>query len=344
MQTRRAVLAGLSATGAIKATGASAHHSDCHKIEPITVGDWTVGGRVNDQGPKGYIVDARAYHQPSRFSFGFPVFDTNKDWEDWEFSISGNFADANIGSFTIDTVIADYLRTEENPPIDGAIVFRNTSSGASVRLGARLFAIRGDDPETVFNDARYSPVVDTYSDEQDVRDIANMLFSASSSGDEIILEFYAYPPSGERVTDRFRLNGRDFNNAMDTPYFVMEGSVFPEVANCEDLPDDCFLTTACCDMLGRPDDGFELRTLRYFRDNWLKKQPTGAVDVALYYELAPKVCQAIADDPKGQRRLWWVYLYGILPSIAAVKLGANRMAYKIYKNRMERLGRLYNIA
>ena len=45
-------------------------------------------------------------------------------------------------------------------------------------------------------------------------------------------------------------------------------------------PEGCFITTACCDVLGLDDDCFELRTLRRYRDDVLAKQPGGAALIA----------------------------------------------------------------
>lgn len=55
----------------------------------------------------------------------------------------------------------------------------------------------------------------------------------------------------------------------------------------------CYLTSACTAARGLPDDCYELQTLRYFRDKWLKKQPDGVLLIARYYEIAPKIVAAI---------------------------------------------------
>ncbi len=45
----------------------------------------------------------------------------------------------------------------------------------------------------------------------------------------------------------------------------------------------CFITTACCEVLGLDDDCFELRTLRRYRDQVLAARPGGDADIARYY-------------------------------------------------------------
>lgn len=51
----------------------------------------------------------------------------------------------------------------------------------------------------------------------------------------------------------------------------------------------CFITTAVCDYLGKPDDCPELTDFRRFRDTWLRHQPGGEELVREYYETAPEL-------------------------------------------------------
>lgn len=106
---------------------------------------------------------------------------------------------------------------------------------------------------------------------------------------------------------------------------------------------DCFVTTACCEEFGRPDDGVELTTLRGFRDNWLIRQPGGAEDIALYYRLAPRICAAIAAHPRGRWELARVYATGILPCVALIKLGLFRAARHLYQRQIMRLQVRYEV-
>lgn len=55
----------------------------------------------------------------------------------------------------------------------------------------------------------------------------------------------------------------------------------------------CYLTSACVEAMGLPDDCLELTTLRSFRDNWLSKLPKGKEEIAKYYFIAPLIVDAI---------------------------------------------------
>ena len=88
-------------------------------------------------------------------------------------------------------------------------------------------------------------------------------------------------------------------------------------------------------MLGLPDDCFELRTLRRYRDETLAAMPGGNAAIAAYYLLAPSILDRL---PRQDRvaRLLSVYTRFILPSAGAARLG-NALAYRLYARMMSEL-------
>lgn len=113
---------------------------------------------------------------------------------------------------------------------------------------------------------------------------------------------------------------------------------------CGRSADGCFLTTACCTVFGRPDDGFELSTLRAFRDEWLAHQPGGPDEIAQYYRIAPAICTHLSRDPAGRWELFRIYAGTILPCVALVRLGLNRTAHRLYHGLVRRLASKYSLA
>lgn len=98
-----------------------------------------------------------------------------------------------------------------------------------------------------------------------------------------------------------------------------------------------FVTSACCDTLGKADDCWELQALRAFRDGWLARRQNGAEWIALYYRTAPAIVSQImarSDCNRRFRRLYWVY---IVPSALASRLGLNRVVFLIYRRLMWKL-------
>lgn len=68
-----------------------------------------------------------------------------------------------------------------------------------------------------------------------------------------------------------------------------------EINNPKKSDEGCFVTTAVCGFLNKPDDGYELTRFRMFRDDWLAKQPGGTELVKEYYRVAPVIVSIIDE-------------------------------------------------
>ena len=62
----------------------------------------------------------------------------------------------------------------------------------------------------------------------------------------------------------------------------------------------CYITTAVCESLGKPDDCYELRMLREYRDEYLLRDECGRSIVDTYYNIAPTIVNRI--NKKEDRR------------------------------------------
>jgi len=103
-------------------------------------------------------------------------------------------------------------------------------------------------------------------------------------------------------------------------------------------PEGCFITSACCDMLGLDDDCFELRTLRHYRDHVLAKRPGGLTAIARYYELAPLILAQLPEEERS-RRLLSIHARYVLPSALAASLRLNALAYRLYARMMDEVSK-----
>jgi hypothetical protein len=103
-------------------------------------------------------------------------------------------------------------------------------------------------------------------------------------------------------------------------------------------PEGCFITTACCEVLGLGDDCFELRALRRYRDQVLAKQLGGEAAIALYYSLAPQILSRLPQEARAAR-LARVYARYILPASLAARFGLNTLAFRLYTRMLESLAR-----
>jgi len=90
----------------------------------------------------------------------------------------------------------------------------------------------------------------------------------------------------------------------------------------------CYLTTACCEHKGLPDDCDELTTLRAFRDTYVSKAM-----VEQYYRLSDTIVPKIKNNT--------VILDNIYRTVSQcvrdIKVGAKVMALKRYSNMVEQL-------
>lgn len=73
----------------------------------------------------------------------------------------------------------------------------------------------------------------------------------------------------------------------------------------------CYITSAVCNTLGKPDDCEELTLIRAFRDNWLVYQKNGSIIIQSYYELAPLIVNEIDKKDNSEfiyQDIWINYL------------------------------------
>ena len=93
----------------------------------------------------------------------------------------------------------------------------------------------------------------------------------------------------------------------------------------------CFITTAVCDYLNKPDDCYELTILRNFRDNWLAKQRDGVSLIQEYYHIAPTIVRNIdasSDKDRVYNKIWESY---IKPCIKLIELSAYKACMDLYR-------------
>jgi hypothetical protein len=73
----------------------------------------------------------------------------------------------------------------------------------------------------------------------------------------------------------------------------------------EDL--NCFLTSACVDFYGLKDTGYELNTLRNFRDSYLAHNKEGRELIQTYYQVSPALVDLINKDKARLERYAYIY-------------------------------------
>lgn len=99
----------------------------------------------------------------------------------------------------------------------------------------------------------------------------------------------------------------------------------------------CYLTSACVEARGLPDDCEELTILRRFRDEWLKNQPGGLEEVVEYYATAPGIVERINAQPNA--KVIWNELYETLvaPCVQLIQAGEMERAHEQYRDTAKKL-------
>lgn len=98
----------------------------------------------------------------------------------------------------------------------------------------------------------------------------------------------------------------------------------------------CFLTSACVEYLGKPDDCEELTALRRFRDGYMAQTDEGKALISEYYEVAPAIVDKINASPRKSDT--YSYIYSVIRNcMAHIDSGKNQDAVHAYKDMVLKL-------
>lgn len=103
----------------------------------------------------------------------------------------------------------------------------------------------------------------------------------------------------------------------------------------------CFLTYACTEARGLPDDCEELTTLLKFRDGYMANLPQGPADICEYYHTAPTIVEKIRTLPNSNEVFDRIYCELVLPCVELIHAGNNEGAYDKYHSYVEQLQMQY---
>ena len=103
----------------------------------------------------------------------------------------------------------------------------------------------------------------------------------------------------------------------------------------------CYLTTACVEHKGLPDDCVELMVLRSFRDEYMSNLEQGRKDIEEYYRTAPGIVAAINRTEEADEVYENIYADVIVPCVEFIQKGHNEEAYEKYKDMVKSLDDKY---
>jgi len=89
----------------------------------------------------------------------------------------------------------------------------------------------------------------------------------------------------------------------------------------------CFVSTACIEAKGLPDDCEELNCLRQFRDEYVSALPNGSELVKEYYEKVPLVVSAINRTQNPKKIYSTLFEELVSKTVGLIKSGRKREAF-----------------
>lgn len=99
----------------------------------------------------------------------------------------------------------------------------------------------------------------------------------------------------------------------------------------------CFITTAICEMNGKPDNCYELNQFRFFRDSWLKNQPDGIELIHKYYNIAPTIVKNINQESNSDEIYKEIEKTYLKPCLELIETQKYNECKKTYSNMVENL-------
>lgn len=112
---------------------------------------------------------------------------------------------------------------------------------------------------------------------------------------------------------------------------------FEEINNGFKKRSFCYITTAVCGSMAKPDDCYELRLLRNYRDGWLSRQEDGEKLINSYYNRAPAIV-ALIDSRKDRVEIYQqIYEKYLIPCLNYIEKGEFAACRNTYIKMIERL-------
>lgn len=103
----------------------------------------------------------------------------------------------------------------------------------------------------------------------------------------------------------------------------------------------CYITTAVCESMGKPDDCYELTVLRSYRDGYMMQSEEGRELVEEYYDTAPFLVQVLNMHPDREQIYNDIYQNYLEPCIQCIEKNENEECRNIYVDMVHGLQKKY---
>ena len=115
-----------------------------------------------------------------------------------------------------------------------------------------------------------------------------------------------------------------------------------QAASYESLKDGfkrklCYITTAVCESLHKPEDCYELNLLKAYRDDYLALSPDGEALIARYYDIAPTIVKRMNKEKDRKAIYRSLYENYISPCVRLIEEDRNEECRQKYSEMVEML-------
>lgn len=106
----------------------------------------------------------------------------------------------------------------------------------------------------------------------------------------------------------------------------------------------CFVTTAVCQGLHKPQDCRELTMMKQYRDEYLLGQENGEAMIREYYDIAPTIVKRIAREASPEDKYLYLWNHYIKKCVDLVERNQNEQCREVYEAMMSELREEYLVS
>jgi len=162
----------------------------------------------------------------------------------------------------------------------------DVEGAAGIALNHSSFTIGGGKGTRAFSRSQKTTVDKAITDTRDPVDDAWEYYVQTQGG----ITSRKFPAAAAEATQISQTFYENLEATLDTLLISREDSIVTKTSTGSGF---CFITTACTQARGLPDDCLELTTLRVFRDEYILGLAKGREMVKVYYENSPAIVEAI---------------------------------------------------
>lgn len=105
----------------------------------------------------------------------------------------------------------------------------------------------------------------------------------------------------------------------------------------------CFVTTAVCSGLRKPQDCKEIILMKKFRDGYFSESAEGKLLIQEYYDIAPTIVKRISKEAEPEEKYLYLWNTYIKKCVDHIENGRNEQCSRLYESMMSELKEEYMV-